>query len=217
MIIKFADLELTPETLTQAMRWEHNGVNINKVKGESPKYFMIDWGGVNPDDVDLDQFEERSVEDYICGGKVVNNRTMLLKMLRHIEYESEEYLWGEIVDNHRWINDEMYQKQSYEQNFEVWWSMRKDKTYLPVLNYNPILSSIPAYDSYGSTKKPVKKTATFYDFAIYNAKEYLVNLTENDRAMGQHHDAFSLSVSIAITLGMQGQEKRIVTDIAKNN
>ena len=60
-------------------------------------------------------------------------------------------------------------------------------------------------------------TATFYEFAIYNAKEYLANLSEGEVASGNFHDAFSLSNSIAIILGMQGQEERIVMDIVKKD
>lgn len=121
MVIKFNDLEnWSTETLELSQRWVYNGVNINKVLGSSPKYFMIDWSGVQAEDVNLNNIDKDVLIDYINGGEQVNNKGVLLKMLKHVELPNEEMLWVRLVDDHI-ISHDLFCKNTYEENFNIWW------------------------------------------------------------------------------------------------
>ncbi|CAG7580164.1 MAG: hypothetical protein SLAVMIC_00279 [uncultured marine phage] len=121
MIIPFKNLDsFDTEIMENAMRWQRNGVELKKVKGETPKYFLIDWRGVTPEDVKpfLDDVEDWDLSEYMWGGKTINNLDVLYYMYRKIETRNEEHLWNELVDCHH-LSNELYMKNDYKENFSL--------------------------------------------------------------------------------------------------
>lgn len=130
MIVKFNDIDFSDEqtletVLTTAYNDYYKGAEKQR-KINSPKYFIIDFKDANPDDVDFDSVDDETLWDmpYV----IFNNKEILLKLMKKLETINEGQLWLWLVDD-RIISPELYEKNTYEENFEIMWKLFKP--YLP--------------------------------------------------------------------------------------
>lgn len=124
MIVKFNDIEFSDEqtletVLTTAYNDYYKGAEKQR-KINSPKYFIIDFKDANPNDVDFDSVDDETLWDmpYV----IFNNKEILLKFMKKLETINEGQLWNWLVDD-RIISPELYEKNTYEENFEIMWKL----------------------------------------------------------------------------------------------
>ena len=121
MIVKATDIEINKEVLEDSLRFER--VKVEKAIN-SPKYTIIDWAGFPLDKFKelLETLDDEDFHEYFNFGKNVNNKEILLASYKKFDSESEEVLWNQLVDC-RVISDGLYQKQTYEENFDLLFKM----------------------------------------------------------------------------------------------
>jgi hypothetical protein len=132
MIVKVNDIELNNEVLISAMKWSNNRSSIEKVLGESPKYIILDWRGVDISKIKgiLPNLDEDICREYIQDTKqTINNIDVLFEFYKHLEYPDEIMLWDSLVDNHI-ISNDFYLLNTYKQNFDI--LMKFTDFYLPL-------------------------------------------------------------------------------------
>ena len=125
MIIDISKEEITNELLEAGLVWMDTGVSVKTVKN-TKKYLGLNWDNLTLEQ--LDGFLQNHNCDIISGylfSDTIKNKDILLRMFKYIELPSEEYLWNGVVDT-RYISDAMYQKNTYEENFDVWFKMNSD-------------------------------------------------------------------------------------------
>ena len=132
MIVKVNDIELNNEVLINAMKWSNNRASLEKVLGESPKYTILDWRGVDIFKIKgiLPNLDEDICREYIQDTKqTINNIDVLFEFYKHLEYPDEIMLWDSLVDNHI-ISNDFYLLNTYKQNFDI--LMKFTDFYLPL-------------------------------------------------------------------------------------
>jgi hypothetical protein len=125
MIIDISKEVITNELLQEGQKWFWKDITKKTMKN-STKYLVLNW-----DNLSVEQFltvlpnlDENHINNYLNSGGI-KDKDILLNMFKHIETENEEYLWNGVVDT-RYISDEVYQKNTYEENFDIWFKMNSD-------------------------------------------------------------------------------------------
>lgn len=129
MISKFKDIQFNNETLKLASNSQHR-VDFKRAC-DSPKYLIIDWRGVRPEEVNLNNIDMELLQEYV-GNKpeFINNKaiaTHFMEALEKLYNEDGGYLWFVIVDDERIISDELFQKNTFAENMDVLFKMTKFK------------------------------------------------------------------------------------------
>lgn len=129
-IVKFKDLQngLDNDTLKLALKTMYNDAGFDR-KVNSPKHLIIDWRGVNPDDVDLKRVDRDELNEYV-DPQWINNPAVLKKMVKYVDVHDPDLLWIWLVDDSRFISDEHYQMNSEDENFNL--LVKKTKFKLPL-------------------------------------------------------------------------------------
>lgn len=118
MIKKYSDLEINEETLQLALKTANSQTSWER-KVNSPKFLIIDWTDAPVELVDFKSLDKDLIQEYFLGDLTyINHPALLLAAFLQVETENEEYLWNRLVDN-RVISDELYQLNTYGENFAI--------------------------------------------------------------------------------------------------
>ena len=121
MIKSFNDLEFNEEILKQYLKTLESPAEHSK-KVNSPKYLIIDWKGADLSKFDINMINKDDICDLLCYPKYINNRELLGMLYKKIELPSQEYLWGRLVDDERFISHEFYLTNTYEENLDIYYN-----------------------------------------------------------------------------------------------
>lgn len=114
-IVKFKDLTFNNETLKKCNKC-HN-VDLKRAIN-SPKYLIIDWTGVKPEDIDFSNIDDDLMRDYLSP-KNINNKEVLGFLIQKYDKKDPELLWIYLVDFERAISHELYVKNTFDENMNV--------------------------------------------------------------------------------------------------
>lgn len=126
MIIDISKENITNELLVEGGKCFFTTITPKTMRNSS-KYLVLNW-----DNLSVEQFLEvlpTIDKDHIRNflfSETVKNKDILFNMFKHIEEPNEEYLWNGVVDA-RYISNEMYLKNTYEENFDIWFKMNEDR------------------------------------------------------------------------------------------
>ncbi len=120
MLKKYNQISFNDETLELLRKTQNSTATLSK-KVNSPKYLVIDWAGVDPQSIDFHTVVDL---DLLDDDGMINDDEVIKEFYRRRELSNEEYLRNSLVDNHI-ISDELYQKNTYEENLHIFCKMRK--------------------------------------------------------------------------------------------
>jgi len=126
MIIDISKEEITNELLEAGLVWMDKGVSTKTVKN-TKKYLCLNWDNLSVESFleVLPNLNKDHITKYLFSDKITN-KDILFNMYKHIELPNEEYLWNDVVSA-RYISHEIYQKNTYEENFDIWFKMNSDR------------------------------------------------------------------------------------------
>jgi len=126
MIVKAIEVEITDELLRLGSLWSDRGIDIKRATN-SPKHTVIDWRGLNANDLDLSKLDEDRLNDYANAVELINNKEVLFKIFNFLDttmYFNEALLFNELVECGV-ISNELYQLQTYKENFNLYFKTIK--------------------------------------------------------------------------------------------
>lgn len=129
MLVKFNDITWDKETVELYKRTGRSSATVSK-QINSPKYLVIDWRGVDPTTIDFENLYNLEVMDDGYDEGFINDDEVLKAFFRFRETSNEEFLWSYLVDDNI-ISDEVYQKNTYEENLNIMCKVRKIEQGLP--------------------------------------------------------------------------------------
>ena len=184
MIIDISKEQITNELLEAGLVWMDTGVSQKTVKN-TKKYLGLNWDNLTLEQ--LDGFLQNHKCDIISGylfSDTIKNKDILLRMFKYIEFPSEEYLWNGVVDT-RYISDAMYQKNTYEENFDVWFKMNSD-------NFNPLPEAEEgnSYQVYIDWKNEVKDELSPKQAKEKQRRDRVCQWLDENISLNYHIDIF---------------------------
>ena len=191
MIIKVNDIELTNEILINAIKWDNNRVCLEKVLGESSKYIILDWRGVDPIIIIniLPNLDKEICRSYIqCRKQNINNIAVLFEFYKYLELPDEFMLWDLLVDNHL-ISNELYMLNTYKQNFDI--LMKLTEFYLPLEDKVKHKKTITNYS--GTMTELVEDIGDLYYDSLTDFLNLLSEKLEKDSLKDRERNRIKLS------------------------
>jgi hypothetical protein len=119
-IAKFNDIDFNQETLTKVVA-TIEAPNSLKNKIKQDKFLVIDFKDADPSKLNLEGLEKGDVQcivSEILGGDIKVDRHFFGEFIKYVEYPNEEILWNFLVDDRK-ISDELYQKNTYDENLDI--------------------------------------------------------------------------------------------------
>lgn len=125
-IIKFKDLsKFDNATIEMALRAD----NVEEKRAiNSPKYLIIDWRGVKPEDVDVKDIDIDLLREYV-EPRNINNKAVLMKLTNIVDLKDPEFLWIWLVDEGR-MSNQTYLNNTESENYDM--LMKNTKFRLPL-------------------------------------------------------------------------------------
>ena len=191
MIVKVNDIELNNEVLINAMKWSNNRASLEKVLGESPKYTILDWRGVDIFKIKgiLPNLDEDICREYIQDTKqTINNIDVLFEFYKHLEYPDEIMLWDSLVDNHI-ISNDFYLLNTYKQNFDI--LMKFTDFYLPLEDKPKHTNTITKYN--GTLEELAENIGDLYYDSLSEFLQLLSQKIEKDSLKDRERERIKLA------------------------
>ena len=113
MLFKYSDVNFNEENKKIILKTIQIDTTVSN-KAMRRHFLLIDWRGADVSTIDFKWLVDNDYDE-----KYINDREVVKAFYRFRETPNEEYLWNKLVEDERVISNELYLKNTYEENLEI--------------------------------------------------------------------------------------------------